>query len=224
MRILFIDQTGQLGGAELCLNGIVGHYKTGCSILLLGDGPFARMLRDQGYDVSVLAQATALAQVTKSASVFTLLRSLWPLAFQVLNLRKHMLGFELLYFNTPKALLNGVAANIGLSKPSVFHLHDILDKSHFSSINIRLLVAAANRTNAVIANSKATAQAFRAAGGCAPVHVIPNGFDATVYDHVSHDAVTSIRNEYNPQNKTVVAVFGRLSPWKGQDVLIVLQR
>ncbi len=218
--ILFIDQSGQLGGAELCLADVAHRYRETGQVLLLSDGPFAETLRERGVTVDLHPLPASLARVTKGASVATLARTLPALAGYGLGLRKKLRAASLVYFNTAKALLYGTAANTLLGKPSVFHLHDLLDETHFTPLNIRLLVGAANRTDAVIANSQATADAFIAKGGRAPVHVIPNGFDPALADAVTAGEVETLRREFNPEGRPVIAIFGRLSRWKGQDVLL----
>ncbi len=95
------------------------------------------------------------------------------LAPEVIGVRKA----DLIYLNTAKALIYGWQPTSCRASHPFFTLHDLLDPSHFSPINIRLLVGAANRAKAVIANSQATADAFHRGGGTAPTHIIPNGFD-----------------------------------------------
>lgn len=217
-RILFVDQSGQLGGAELCLADVVASGAFSGRVLLLADGPFVEYLRRRGISVEVLALPRALAGVGKAASVTNLLAVGPAAGAYLLRLRRRMRGFDGLYFNTMKALLSGVAAGVGLGRPMVFHLHDILDASHFSRAAIRLIVAAANRVDVVIANSRATAAAFAAAGGRTRVEVIPNGFDPRIL--ASSGDAARVRGELGAGERCVAAIFGRLARWKGQHVLI----
>jgi glycosyltransferase involved in cell wall biosynthesis len=217
-RMLFVDQSGQLGGAELCLADVVAPGAFPGEVLLLSDGPFVGHLRRRGVSVEVLALPAALAGVGKAASVADLLAAGPEAAAYLLRLRRKMRGFDAFYFNTMKALLYGVAAGTGLGRPAVFHLHDILDGSHFSRAAIRLIVAAANRVDVVIANSRATAEAFAAAGGRTRVEVIPNGFDPRI--QASPGEAARVRGELGAGDRCVAAIFGRLARWKGQHVLI----
>jgi glycosyltransferase involved in cell wall biosynthesis len=218
--VLFVDQSGQPGGAELCLMDLAAGL--GGSVLLLSGGPFEAMLRGRGVDVSVLSAGEALHRAEKGTSGLRLARGVIDAMAYLPRLRAATGGRALLYFNTAKALVLGRLARP--AHPAVFHLHDLPDPSHFSKTNIRLLVATANRTSAVIANSRATATAFRAAGGRAPVTVIPNGFDPEVFDGVDGASVRALRDQWNPRGAPVLAVFGRLSRWKGQDLLIQAAR
>lgn len=221
--ILFIDQSGQLGGAELCLADLV-QGRADAQVLLFSEGPLVENLRARNISTEVLPLPGASARITKGASIVRLAATVPGLFSHVLALSHRVRKARLIYLNTAKALIHGVAANLIPGKPAVYHLHDLLDPSHFSSINIRLLVEAANRTQTVIANSQATADAFHAAGGITPTHVIPNGFDPETFDVADTETVSTLRRQWNPTDRPVVAIFGRLTRWKGQHILLEAAR
>ena len=52
--VLFVDQSGELGGAELSLLDIVSRRQGRSEVRLFGDGAFAVRLRDAGVPVRVL--------------------------------------------------------------------------------------------------------------------------------------------------------------------------
>lgn len=221
---LFVDQSGQIGGAEICLADLAGHFRPRSQVILLSDGPFLSFLKDRGIPAGVIPLPGNVARATKRFSGAGLLRDLPAFAGLIWKLRQAFAPADVIYLNTAKALLAGTAANAIARRPCLFHLHDLLDETHFSRSNIRLLIAAANRADAVIANSKASADAFRKAGGKAPLHVIPNGFDSRPFDEADPGAVAALRAKWNPEGGPVAAVFGRLSRWKGQHVLIEAAR
>ncbi|MFA7344784.1 MAG: glycosyltransferase family 4 protein [Terrimicrobiaceae bacterium] len=218
--ILFVDQSGEPGGAELCLGDIAAHCRGRSRVLLFSHGRFEGMLQQRGVSVSVTETPRRLAAIGKGAGPAEYLAVAPEMAGFLGALRKEIRRSDLVYLNTAKALLHGVAAGIGFRKPSVFHLHDLLTPEHFSALNIRLITLAANRTRAVIANSQATATAFREAGGRVPVHVIPNGFDTSRFAPLSKEEVLAARAEHGAGASPVAAVFGRISRWKGQDLLL----
>jgi glycosyltransferase involved in cell wall biosynthesis len=115
----------------------------------------------------------------------------------------------------------GLAAMF-LRRPLIWHLHDILDPQVFSRLNIGVDVFLANRlAERVIANSRATASALRACGGTrATVDIVYNGLDPAVADAVSDEDAAAARRALGVGDSTVIGVFGRLAPWKGQDVAI----
>ncbi len=219
--ILFVDQTGQLGGAELCLADIAEDFRPEARVVLFGRGPFEDHLRARGLPVEVIELEGAAARATKAATPGRMLAGLPALVRQTLRLRRAMRGARLVYANTAKALLLCAAAG-GLRPkiPLIFHLHDLWDEGHFSRSNIRLLVAASHRARTIICNSRATEAAFRAAGGRQPCVVIPNGFDPSVFDRVSDAEAARARRDLGGGEALVAAVFGRVSPWKGQEVAV----
>lgn len=220
--ILFVDQSGQPGGAELCLLDLARSEPAHRQVLLFSDGPFAEMLRQAGVTVEILPLPETVSRTEKKTPPWMLLVALPPLLGFLRALIPRFRAADLLYFNTAKALLLGTLANFFVRKPAVFHLHDLWERHHFHPLAIRLLVTAANRSRAVIANSQIVAETYRAAGGTAPVTVIPNGFEVAEFDAqiAAGESRTALRAIFNPLNRPVAAIFGRLSRWKGQDILI----
>jgi glycosyltransferase involved in cell wall biosynthesis len=126
-------------------------------------------------------------------------------------------GADLVYANSPKALLVVSLARLVRRTPVIWFLHDLLTETHFSRRTIRLLVAVANRTAArVLANSKATAVAFVAAGGRGDLaQVVYDGFDTAPFTDTS-----ALPAELGLDGSPIVGVFGRITQWKGQDVVL----
>ena len=58
MKILYVDQTGQLGGGELALLPWLAENSAGACVALFEDGPFRTLLEDRGIAVEVLALNT----------------------------------------------------------------------------------------------------------------------------------------------------------------------
>jgi glycosyltransferase involved in cell wall biosynthesis len=216
---LFLDQSGNLGGAELCLADIAKPWRDNCLVTLFADGPFKRLLDRQYIPAQVLA-APAI-QVRKESSLIQGLNSLGQLIPLVLKVVQLSRDYDLIYANTQKALVVGAMASLPSRRPLVYHLHDILSLEHFSSTNLRLAVMLANRfASLVIANSKATQSAFIAAGGNpARASVVYNGFESTPYVNCRKDRA-SLREQLGVESNFVVGHFSRLSPWKGQHILV----
>ena len=62
-RVLFVDHTAVLGGAELQLLEIVGHFRDRCHVALFADGPFRGRLEALGISVGVLAAGAGMLRV-----------------------------------------------------------------------------------------------------------------------------------------------------------------
>ncbi|WP_197452206.1 glycosyltransferase family 4 protein [Rosistilla carotiformis] len=224
-HVLFLDQTGQLGGAELCLLDIVsGRACPTDQVLLLQEGPFESALRKRGVCVSTRPLSERAAAVQKSSGVFRAARSLWEMVRHSGAIRDVVCQADLLYANTAKALVVTWLAAVRYRKPFVYHLHDILSADHFSGSNRRLLVFLANRAQHVIANSDSTLDAFVAAGGRRDlVSVVYNGLDAGRYDAAIADTEihrAAVRNSLGLDQQPVIGLFGRFANWKGQHLAI----
>jgi glycosyltransferase involved in cell wall biosynthesis len=73
----------------------------------------------------------------------------------------------------------------------------------------------------VIAISQATHQAFVACGGDPRrVVLVPNGIDTARFAGIEALDVAALRGGMAPADAPVVGLFGRITPWKGQHVLI----
>ena len=129
---------------------------------------------------------------------------------------------DVVYANSQKAFIVACVAAAFARKPVLWHLHDILDPKVFSRINIGVDVFLANHAAArVIANSQATASALVACGGTrAGIDVIYNGLDPAVADAVTDAGAAAMRASLGLGSGPVLGLFGRLAPWKGQDIAI----
>jgi len=239
MTILFLDQSGELGGAELCLLDILsyGDRRQTNSVLskacvaLFAEGPFQRRLHREKIEHHLVGDLLPLRQER-----FTARRrgreilSLWQPIKEVLRLAQDC---ELLYANTPKAMIVGAIVHQLTGLPLVYHLHDILSAQHFGQWECRLLVRLASRCAIqVIANSQTTSEAFVAAGGNKEkVTVIYNGFlpEQFAIDEKSTQALEEElglivkcgeRGMACERKRFTIGSFSRLAPWKGQSLLL----
>ena len=221
-RILFVDQSGVLGGGELSLLEIAKHCRDACRVVLLSDGPFRALLEEASVPVTVLAAPPALTGVARERGGLRELRAVAPVLKLARRLAQLAEGHDLIYANTQKAMILAVLAGKLTKKPVIWHLRDILSSDHFGRVQRWAAVRLANLwISRVIANSTATAEAFVTAGGDgARVSVVYNGIDPAGFGPTSHERQMRLRDELGLGREPLVAAFGRLSPWKGQHVLI----
>jgi glycosyltransferase involved in cell wall biosynthesis len=219
MKILFLDQSGQIGGAELCLVDIARPFRDNCLICLFADGPFRKLLEEKKIPVRVLANRSI--RVRKQSSLMQGIGSIGVFTPMVAKVAEIAWEYDLIYANTQKALVIGAIASLVARRPLVYHLHDILSAEHFSTANRRLAVTLANRfASLVIANSKATQTAFIEAGGRPELtEVVHNGFDPAIY-HIQIQNSPQTKQHLGLEGRFVVGHFSRLSPWKGQHILL----
>lgn len=219
MKILFLDQSGNLGGAELCLLDIAKPYNDRALVGLFADGLFKKLLQQHQIPVAILADQTIT--VRKESNLMQALGSLQQIVPVIINVIKTARAYDLIYANTQKALVIGAIASFFTRRPLVFHLHDILSPEHFSKTNRRIAVTLANRfASLVIANSHASQTAFIQAGGRPDIiTVVYNGFHPEIYQ-ICESEVKQLRQQLGLEGKFLVGHFSRLAPWKGQHILI----
>jgi glycosyltransferase involved in cell wall biosynthesis len=219
MKILFLDQSGQIAGAELCLLDVATPYRDRAKVCLFTDGPFRELLEQHQIPVEVLANR--LIKVRKDSNFLQGLSSVNQLIPLIQKVAQLSCNFDVIYANTQKAMVVGALASVFSHRPLVYHLHDILSSDHFSQTNRWLAVNLANQfASLVITASKATQTAFIQAGGRADItEVVYNGFDPQRY-HFDRSKALPLKQQLGLEGKFVVGHFSRLSPWKGQHVLI----
>lgn len=219
MKILFLDQSGKLGGAELCLIDIAKPYRNHSLVGLFADGDFRNLLQQNQIPVEVLT--TQAIQIRKQSSLLQAVGSLGQLVPLIQRVVRIAAEYDLIYANTQKALVVGAIASFFTRRPLVYHLHDILSPEHFSQTNLQVAITLANRAaSLVIANSQASKEAFLQAGGRAEiVEVVYNGFEVKNYQSCAADT-KQLREHLGGERQYLIGHFSRLAPWKGQHILI----
>lgn len=220
-RLLLLDHSGALGGAELYLLDVARAYRTHSSVLLFEDGPFADRLREENLDVACLQMPNSLKGVRKNAGLWGALRAIPGLVRLVLQVAHRARDYDLLFANSQKSLLVGALASLLTRRPLIWNLHDLLSADHFTALNRRVAVACANGAAAhVIANSQATLDAFRTSGGRTPASIVYNGLDPTRFQQIDPALPLALRAELGVGDAPLVGIFSRLAHWKGQHVLL----
>lgn len=213
-RILFLNHSSQLGGGELSLFDIARNMP-GCEVALLSSGPLEKKLSDAGV-ATIRIDAGAVLKVRRTDGFNRIFRVSLALVVLVARLLRKARDARLIYANSQKAFVAGALVSIVARRPLIWHLRDLLTSEHFSGSMLRLTIALANRcADHVIANSAATAAEFRAAGGRTPITVVHSCIDATQFDVNPAELPAAALSA-----DTVVGVFSRLAPWKGQHIVI----
>ena len=210
-------------GQKLCLLDILSELPAACMVGLLQDGPFRERLEAHQIPVQVLSQAGI--KTRKESSLLQGMAGFVQLLPIIRRTTRLAPGLRLKSTPTrPKPLILGACASVLTGLPLVpTHLHDIISADHFSATNRKLLILLANRCcRQVIANSEATKAAFyRRRGEMRPKSAsFYNGFSAWGLSGGRRGVRDRIRQELDLDHRFVVGHFSRLSPWKGQHVLI----
>lgn len=219
---LFVGHTAEMGGAELFLMDLLRHGPPGWGACFLEDGPAARALETSGRPAIVLAAGASVLSVRRGSSAFRLAGAAFGVVRLARDLARAARGYRVVCANSQKALFVAALATRLMRRPLVWVLHDILTDPHFSAATRRAAVLVANLCAArVVANSSVTAQAFVAAGGRAhKVRIVHNGFDQAAHPQGEPDRSATLRAEFGLDARPVIGLFGRLTPWKGQHILL----
>lgn len=225
-RILFINHSSALGGAELCLADLVGHFRPASRVVLFEEGPFQERLQREEVDVTVLSGRDDVKKIVREGGIVQDLKALSGVLKLSRRIARLSRDFDLIYANTLKSMIVGAMAGFFARKPVIWHLHDLITTDHFSRTHCKVVAAVANRfVNRIIANSDASREAIIAMG-VRPECVVTahNGIDEAPFLGVTPAAVASLRAELGIGEAPTLGVFSRLSRWKGQHVLIEAMR
>ncbi|PSB09546.1 glycosyltransferase family 1 protein [Pleurocapsa sp. CCALA 161] len=220
-RILFVDHTAVMGGAELSLLDLATAYADTSKVLLFQDGILRERLEQAGVKVQVAPVSNTMLNLRTSGGLSSLVTipELWQIAGYIDREAK---GYDLILANSQKAFITAALASLRGSPAVLWYLHDILTAGHFSQVNRLVAIFLANQFAAkVLVNSQATGKAFVVAGGKAKLtRVVYNGFDPQKFDLVNFDDVKKIREQLGIGNGFLVGLFSRFSYWKGQHILL----
>ncbi len=223
-RVLFLDHVGALGGAELCLTDMARHMVGRSKVILMAEGPLRKALQSVGADVTVLPLPDQVSQVRRTSGFWRTARTVPSVIRLAWKISRQAKQFDLIWANSQKSFVIGCFAASLSRRPLVWHMHDILTADHFSPSNRRIAVSLANRfATRVVTVSRSAMQSFIDSKGKPEIaRVVYNGIDAESFGSVPGSATekTRLRDEFAIGTAPLVGVFGRITPWKGQDILI----
>jgi len=232
LKILYLNPTGFLGGAEMCLLDVLATLSPGVSakVVLCDDGPLRSAVEGLGVAREVLPLPPRLLTTGDSGSTW---RSLVGLALTAPGLTIETLAYlirlrtlirderpDVIQTNGMKAhLLGSWAAPSGL--PVVWHFHDYLSNRLMMG---RLLRLSLRRNLKVVAVSRSVAEdASKVLGPKVPVVSILNAVDLRrfspgVGNGVDLDRAAGLSPA--PEGTIRVGLVATYARWKGHDVFI----
>ena len=216
-RVLFIDHTGQIGGAELILLDVV-EGRSRSSAFLFEDGPLRAALTERKLNPVISKWGRGLSRFRRESSWFAAIPLMTRLAAIVTEIAQMARSHDVVYANSQKAFVLASIAGLIVKRPLIWHLHDIISSHHFGVVQRRTQVLLANaRATRVIVPSQAASAAFIEAGGRPGlVEVVPNGLALPSEARTSAE----LRRSLDLPMRPLVGVFSRLARWKGQHVLV----
>ena len=239
MKILYLNTTGSLGGAEMCLLDVMAALRRSRPDWSLGliageDGPLRHEAESLGVTCRVLPLPAALARMGDAglkdragktrgrlALALAAAPAAAPLAFYVAKLHQAIRAAkpDRVHTNGMKAhLLGGWAAPRRV--PLIWHLHDFIASR---AVMARLLRMAARPGITGVAVSRAVADdAAKVLGAKIPVRTVYNAVDLARFapegPRVDLDAASGLPPAV--EGTIRVGLIGTFATWKGQDVFL----
>lgn len=212
MRVLYVNQTGDVSGAERSLLALIGGLQGEVEpTLACPDGTLSRLAAEAGIAREPILGTQAsfrLHPVHTSRGLAEIGRS----ALQVRRLAQREAP-ALVHANTTRAALLALLAR-RRRPPVLAHIRDWAPEGRFSRA---VLGVVARRADLVVANSAYIARQFDGLPLRRPVRVIHNPVDLGKFDPAGVDR-EAMRRELGLGPRTVaLAVVAQLTPWKGQD-------
>jgi glycosyltransferase involved in cell wall biosynthesis len=239
MKILFLNGTAALGGAERLLLDLLSslakvEQRPALHLVVGEDGPLAERAAACGTEVSVLPLPRCVREVGDSE--LALGRKGWRMGVSLVprgllagwaawryasRLRRLIdaVGAEVVHSNSLKLHLLGALAG-NLKAPLVWHLHDFVGSR---AVMRRVLRWAAPRATGAVAVSHAVADDAVGHLGGVPVVVVPNAIDTERFCPGASrgpwlDELAGLPPA--PAETVRVGLVATYARWKGQEVLL----
>ncbi len=217
MRVLYVNQTAQMSGAEHSLLTLIGglrgrvHAEMACP-----EGDFADAARDRGLRVHTITGT----DVTLALDPVGTPRAIAGIAADGARVARiaRRGGFDLVHANTTRAgLIATMFAGAG-AKPTIVHVRDWTPEGRVAAA---ILQYTRVRASALICISQLVADEFPAHPARTPLHVIHNPIDLRRFDPDRYDRTAARAALGLGADDLAVAVIAQITPWKGQEEAIL---
>jgi glycosyltransferase involved in cell wall biosynthesis len=216
VNVLYVNHTGEVSGAERSLLGLLGALPAEVRPLVATPrGELAEAVEGLEIPTTVITGTAGSLRLHPVHTPRTLVE-LSLAAGQVRRAARRDRA-QLVHANSIRA---GIVLGLARLSPaaSVVHVRDCLPASVLSSATMRLIAATATT---IVANSRYTAAAARAAAPGAQPEVVYNAVDLERWDpsRIDRARARALLGAAGRRD-VLLGVVAQLSPWKGQDTAI----
>lgn len=210
MRILYVNHTGALGGAEHSLLTLLeGLPRNVVPIVASPTGPLRERAEAMGVRVVALPGTTGsfrLHPVHTPRAVLDIARG-----GAAVRVAARRLGVDLIHANSVRAGLMAAPGKLLGGPPTVVHVRDVIPPGNAGRLVIRVVHAGGCETVSISQHVAASFGERR--GGI----VIPNGVNLARFDPATRDRAAQRALLGLDPDELVLGVVAQLTPWKGQD-------
>jgi L-malate glycosyltransferase len=217
MRILFVNHTSTVGGAEQGLLRLVNGFKGTHEVAVACPGTGALRERVEGCGVESLTLPAFEASLRLNPIQTPVGLARLGTGSLALTRMIRRFGADLVHANTPRAgLMCAIPRWLG-GPPVVVHLRDDLP---LTRVGRAVRFALVHSASAVVAVSEYTARRFNDGLGHAVATPVYNSIDLERFDP-EHVAPAPLREELGiSPGAPLLAQVAQITPWKGQDTAI----
>lgn len=222
--ILFMTHVGVPGGAEFKMIDLAECVAESSEVMLMQHGSLEGMLRNRGIRCSVNELPRAASAVRREGGWPALLHAVPATLSMVRGVARKARDFRVVVCFSQKSFVVAALAKPFMRRPVFWFMNDILSKDHFNPLLVRFLMLLARiSADHVILNSEASLQAWLASGGRSKrVSVIHPMTRRDLVAAQSRDIVkiAEYRKKFSRDGAPLIGMFGRICPWKGQEVFL----
>lgn len=223
-KILFLTHVGDPGGAEFKMIDLCADLKEKAEVLHFQEGSLSEHLEQKNIAHHCLPLPSALVGF-KREQAFS---KAFPLLFQsfgfLRKLYQYTRGYSAFVCMSQKAFVLLSLIKPLHRKPVIWFMNDLLSPDHFSPSLISMLTRLAKLSaNHLVLNSQASYEAWVRAGGIKRnVEIIYPGTDFRAIETRlrDHEKIIALKEKLQAQDKKIIGLFGRITPWKGQEIFL----
>jgi len=223
-KILFLTHVGDPGGAEFKMIDLCVDLGEKAEVLHFQEGSLSAHLSQKNIAHQVLPLPAALVGFKREQAF----GKAFPLLLQSFGFLRKLYaatrGYSSYVCMSQKAFVLLSLLKPLHRKPVIWFMNDLLSTDHFSPSLMSMLTTLAKfSANHLVLNSQASYDAWIQAGGIKRnVEIIYPGTDFHLIETRirDHEKIMALKEKLQAKDKIIVGLFGRITPWKGQEIFL----